>query len=165
MENKTKKLVTSSLLAALVCIATMIIKIPLPTKGYLNLGDCIILFSAWTLSPMYGFLAAGIGSALADLFSGYAVYAPVTFVVKGLMAVIAYYCFKILNKKIAELFSRIISGIIAEIEMVAGYFLFEGILYGFGASVVNIFANGIQGLGGVVLGVILFKMLKKIGYN
>lgn len=161
MENNTKKLVTSSLLAALVCIATMIIKIPLPTKGYLNLGDCIILFSAWTLSPMYGFLAAGIGSVLADLFAGYVVYAPVTFVVKGLMAIIACYGFKILNKKIGELSSRIISGIIAEIEMVVGYFLFEGILYGFGASVVNIFANGIQGIFGVVLGVVLFKMLKK----
>lgn len=161
MENKTKKLVTSSLLAALVCIATMIIKIPLPTKGYLNLGDCIILFSAWTLSPIYGFLAAGIGSALADLFSGYVVYAPVTFVIKGFMAIIAYYCFKILNKKIGGLTSRIISGIIAEIEMVAGYFLFEGIMYGFGASVVNVFANGLQGIVGVVLGVILFKMVKK----
>ena len=161
MENKTIKLVTSSLMAALICIATMIIKIPLPTKGYLNLGDCIILFSAWTLSPMYGFLAAGIGSALADLFSGYVVYAPVTFVIKGFMAVIACYCFKILNKKIGKLSSRIISGSIAEIEMVLGYFLFEGILYGFGASVVNIFANGIQGIFGVVIGIILFKMLKK----
>ena len=102
MENNTKKLVTSSLLAALICIATMSIKIPLPTKGYLNLGDCIILFSAWTLWPMYGFLAAGIGSALADLFAGYAVYVHVTFVIKGAMALVAYFGLSFLKNKLAK---------------------------------------------------------------
>ena len=66
--NTTKKVVTASMLAALVCVATMIIKIPSPLKGYINLGDCIVLLSGWLLSPLYGFLAAGIGSALADIF-------------------------------------------------------------------------------------------------
>ena len=46
------------------------------------------------LGAVLGFLAAGLGSALADLFSGYVVYAPVTFVIKGLMAFIAFYGFK-----------------------------------------------------------------------
>ena len=69
--NTTKRIVTASMLAALVCVATMIIKIPSPLKGYINLGDCVVLLSGWLLSPLYGFLAAGIGSALADVFSGY----------------------------------------------------------------------------------------------
>ena len=63
MKSQTQKLVTAALLAALTCIATMIIKIPSPMKGYLNLGDCVVLLAGWLLSPMYGFLAAGIGSA------------------------------------------------------------------------------------------------------
>ena len=83
----------ASLLAALCCVATMIIKIPSPLKGYLNLGDCVVLLSGWFLSPLYGFLAAGLGSALADVFSGYVTYAPATFVIKGIMALIAYYDF------------------------------------------------------------------------
>ena len=45
MNEKIKKLVTASLLAALTCVATMIIKIPSPMKGYLNLGDCVVLLS------------------------------------------------------------------------------------------------------------------------
>ena len=71
MNTRTKKIVLAALMAALACVATMIIKIPSPLKGYLNLGDCIVLVSGWMLSPTYGFLAAGLGSALADVFSGY----------------------------------------------------------------------------------------------
>ena len=82
----------AALFASLVCVATMIVKIPSPMKGYLNLGDCVVLLCGWLLSPLYGFLAAGLGSALADLFSGYIIYAPATFIIKGGMALIAYYC-------------------------------------------------------------------------
>ena len=39
----------------------MIIKIPSPLKGYLNLGDCVVLLAGWMLPPTYGFLAAGLG--------------------------------------------------------------------------------------------------------
>lgn len=151
----------AALMAALACVATMIIKIPSPLKGYLNLGDCIVLTAGWMLSPTYGFLAAGLGSALADVFSGYVTYAPATFIIKGLMALIAFYGFKLLNKKIGNLPSRIISGIVAEIVMILGYFVFEGFLYGFIPSAVNIPANGVQGIAGLIIGVILIKVFEK----
>ena len=64
-----KALVMAALLAALTCVATMIIKIPSPLKGYLNLGDCVVLLAGWTLSPAYAFLSAGLGSALYDVFN------------------------------------------------------------------------------------------------
>ena len=161
MNTKTKKIVMAALMAALACVATMIIKIPSPLKGYLNLGDCIVLTAGWMLSPTYGFLAAGLGSALADVFSGYVTYAPATFIIKGLMALIAFYGFKLLNKKIGKLPSRIISGIVAEIVMILGYFVFEGFLYGFIPSAVNIPANGVQGIAGLIIGVILIKVFEK----
>ena len=158
--NTTKKIVISSMLAALVCVATMIIKIPSPLKGYLNLGDCVVLLSGWLLSPVYGFLAAGIGSALADIFSGYMVYAPATFVIKGLMAVIAYFGFRLIHKRLGSLTSRILSGTLSEILMVLGYFIFEGFLYGFVPSLVNIPANAVQGVAGLIIGTILVKVLE-----
>lgn len=161
MNTKTKKIVMAALMAALACVATMIIKIPSPLKGYLNLGDCIVLTAGWLLSPTYGFLAAGLGSALADVFSGYVTYAPATFIIKGLMSLIAFYGFKLLNKKIGNLPSRIISGIVAEIVMILGYFVFEGFLYGFIPSAVNIPANGVQGIAGLIIGVILIKVFEK----
>ena len=161
MNTKTKKIVMAALMAALACVATMIIKIPSPLKGYLNLGDCIVLVSGWMLSPIYGFLAAGLGSALADVFSGYVTYAPATFVIKGVMALVAFYGFKLLHNKLGDLPSRIVSGIVAEIVMILGYFVFEGFLYGFIPSAVNIPANGVQGIAGLIIGVILIKVFEK----
>ena len=161
MKTKTKKIVVAALIAALACIATMIIKIPTPFKGYINLGDCIVLVAGWMLSPAYAFLAAGLGSAFADVFSGYATYAPATFVTKGLMALIAFYGFKLLNKRLGNAPSRIISGFISEAVMVLGYFVFEGFLYGFAPSVINIPANAIQGVGNLILGVIMIIAFEK----
>lgn len=161
MNTTTKKIVMASMLAALCCVATMIIKIPSPLKGYLNLGDCVVLLSGFILSPLYGFLAAGVGSALADIFSGYVVYAPATFVIKGIMALIAFYGFKYLHTKVGKTPSRVISGIVAEIIMVLGYFIFEGFMYGFIPSAVNIPANAVQGVAGLILGVTLVRVFEK----
>ena len=160
MRKSTKRLVTAALLTALVCVATLIIRIPSPFKGYINLGDCIVLLAGWLLPPGYGFLTAGIGSALADLISGYAVYMPATFVIKGFTALTAYMMHKLISRRLKELPSGIISGIIAETVMTGGYYLFEGILYGFAASAVNIPMNLFQGAVGIILGVTLVKIIK-----
>ncbi|MBQ8539713.1 MAG: ECF transporter S component [Ruminococcus sp.] len=165
MNAKTKNMVMAALFAALVCVATMIIKIPSPLKGYINLGDCIVLLSGWMLPPAYGFLAAGIGSALADLFSGYVVYAPATFIIKSLMAFIAFYGLKLFNKKIPNTSSRVVAGLTAELFMILGYFVFEGILYGFGPSLVNVPANAVQGVAGLVIGIVLIKIFEKRNVN
>ncbi|MBR3894369.1 MAG: ECF transporter S component [Clostridia bacterium] len=162
MHSKIKKIVIAALMTALVCVATMIVKIPSPMKGYLNLGDCIVLAAGWILPPGYGFLAAGLGSALADLFSGYAVYVPATFLIKGAMALIAFACFKLLNQRLGKLVAQIIGGVLAEIAMVAGYFVFEGFLYGFGPSLVNVPANAAQGLAGIVIGTVLIKVFERL---
>ncbi len=159
MKNKTQKIVLSSLLASLVCVATMLIKIPSPLKGYVNLGDCVVLLSGWVLSPLYAFLSAGVGSALADIFSGYVIYAPVTFLIKGVMALACCCGARVIKKK--SLTSRLVSGILAEIVMVGGYYIFEGFLYGFIASAVNIPANAVQGVVGIALGIMLIKVFEK----
>ena len=125
VKNKTKEMTMSAMIAALVCVATMLIKIPSPLKGYLNLGDCVVLLAGWMLSPGYGFLAAGLGSAMADVFSGYVMYAPATFVIKGVMALVVYCGHTFLSKSNNKLLSRMIPGLIAEVVMVSGYYIFE----------------------------------------
>ena len=118
--DTTQRIVRAALLAALTCVATMIIKIPSPLKGYLNLGDCVVLLAGWMLPPVYGALAAGLGSGLADLFLGYVVYAPATFVIKGLMALVAagvYYGVHYLVK------SNVIALAVAVILAVVVYFV------------------------------------------
>ena len=149
------------MLAALACVATMIIKLPSPLGGYINLGDCIVLLCGWVLGPVYAFMAAGIGSALADIFSGYALYAPATFVIKGLMALVAYAIFASLSKKIKPFGARLLGAVIAEIAMIGGYFVFEGFIYGFAPSLVNIPANAVQGIAGVIVGMMLITLFEK----
>ena len=160
MNSRAKRIVITALMAAMVCVATMIIKIPSPMKGYLNIGDCIVLLCGWLLAPGYGFAAAGLGSALADMFSGYITYAPATFLIKGSMALIAFVCVKLMNQRIGKLPSQIIGAVFAEIVMVLGYYVFEGFLYGFIPSAVNIPANAVQGAAGLILGIILIKVFE-----
>ena len=131
-------------------------------KGYLNIGDCIVLLCGWLLAPAYGFVAAGLGSAFADMLSGYIVYAPATFLIKGTMALITFGCFKLMNKRIDRLPSQIIGAVLAEIVMVLGYYLFEGVMYGFIPSAVNIPANAAQGAAGLIVGIILVKVFERL---
>ncbi len=159
---QTKKLVNAAMLSALCCLATAVIKLPSPIGGYINLGDCMVLLSGWMLSPLYGFLAAGIGSALADIFLGYAQYAPATFLIKGLMALVAFYGFVAIRKGTGELTARVVSGILAELVMITGYYVFEGFLFGFIAPLANVLPNAIQGIVGLVLGIALIKGLEKV---
>ena len=160
--KKTRMVVMSAMLASLTCVATMIIKIPTPLHGYANLGDCIVLLAAFLMPVSYGFCAAAIGSALADVLSGYAMYAPATFIIKGLMVIAVYFIYKQFAKNDKnKLLGKIISGFVAEVIMVAGYFVFEGFLYGFEASLVNIPANAMQGIVGLIMGILLIKVFEK----
>ena len=87
--EKTNKLVLTALMVCLVLLATYIIKIPSPfTQGYVHLGDTMVFLSVLLLGKKGGAVAAGLGSALADLLGGYAAYAPWTFLIKALMAFI-----------------------------------------------------------------------------
>ena len=97
-DSKIRKLVLSALMAALCTVMTMVIQVPSPMQGYVNLGDCAVLISAWMLGPLYGGAAAGIGSALADLLSGYAHYVPGTFAINVLMAAAAALILRAMTK-------------------------------------------------------------------
>lgn len=78
MKNASlRKIIFAALMAALTTVATMIIRIPTPTQGYIHLGDGMVLLCGALLGPGLGALAAGIGSMLSDLFAGYMSYVPV----------------------------------------------------------------------------------------
>ena len=149
----------SALLAALVFTATMVIHIPSPTGGYVNLGDCFVLLSGWLLGPWYGAAAAGIGAMLTDLLSGYTYYAPATLIIKALVALVAALVWRAMGHKRGAL---IISGIVGELIMVAGYFGFAALLlnYGLGAAL-SIPGDLIQGATGIVIGIVLMKLFER----
>ncbi|MGC8975122.1 MAG: ECF transporter S component [Thermoprotei archaeon] len=72
-----------SLYTALVLIATIVLQVYTPaTRGYFNLGEVAIYTIAALTSPLTAGIAGGVGSALADLISGYGIFAPGTLVIK-----------------------------------------------------------------------------------
>ncbi len=180
--KKINNLVMAALFSALICLATLLITVGSPIAGgYINLGDCFV-FSTIIVLPMgYSMLAAGIGSALADLISGHAIYSPASFVIKALMALVAWLIYSDTKKKFAlpeksysvsdkkkkansrkMLLLKIISSFTAEIIMCAGYFAYEALILGYGmGAVTNIPMNAIQAIAGMIFSVILSTAFEK----
>lgn len=160
--SKVKKLVLSSLLAAVVCVATMIIEIPSPANGYVNLGDCFVLLCGWLLGPWYGAAAAGIGSMFADIFAGYLYYAPATLIIKGSMALVSAALYRQMRRVLPKA-ALIVSGVAAEIIMVAGYFCFAAWFLGYGVAgaALSVPGNLVQSVVGLVAGTVLMQIFKR----
>ena len=134
-DKKVQKLVVSALMAALTYVATMVVQIPSPMNGYVNLGDCFVLLS------------------------GYGYYAPGTFVIKGLDALVAALIFKAMGRTSA---AAIVSGVVGEIIMVVGYFGYAGLLLGKGiGAAASIPGNLVQAAMGLVIGFVLLKVMQK----
>ena len=161
-KDKTLVLVRAGLMAALCCIATMVIKIPTPgTGGYIHLGDAFVVLSGIILGPVYGALAAGIGSALADLFSGYVAYAPITMLIKGIIAFVVGLIYHRLKDKISnDLIRCILGGLFATAFVAAGYLAYEILIYGKGA-ILSVPANLIQGASGLIISSVLLPTMKR----
>ena len=160
--QKVNRLSMMGLFAAFSCIATMVLVVPSPSGGYINLGDTVVLLGAYLLGPVYGAVAGGVGSAMADILAGYAVYAPATLVIKALMALLAGLLYRKLHQCHEAL---LVCGVIAESIMVVGYWLYDGLLMGsLVGSAVGIPANLVQAGFGLVASTLLALMLKKTGY-
>ncbi|MDD3401861.1 MAG: ECF transporter S component [Hespellia sp.] len=160
-----KKLAITALFTALTCVATMSIRIPTPgTGGYIHPGDALVILSGIYLGPVYGFFAAGVGSALSDLFGGYLLYAPITLAVKGLIALCTALAYKKIaaNNTITLKYIGVVAGGIFDIIFVSGgYFLFEYVIYKSGAFA-SVIPNVIQGCGGLVISLLLYSALSAI---
>lgn len=136
--EKTNNLVMTALMICLVMVATLSIRIPSPfTQGYVHLGDTMVFLSVLLLGRNKGALAAGLGSALADVLGGYAAYAPWTLIIKAvmgfIMGIFIEACLKedkhhimIGSVALVEIIGMVIAGIV----MVIGYALVDGVLAG-----------------------------------
>jgi len=162
----TFKIVVTALFAALICVATMLIQLPIPaTGGYANLGDGIILICAFLMNPLPAIVAAGMGSALADILAGYVSYAPATFVIKAGVALIASQVYRHLGKgrgAKTALAVMLISGILAEAFMILGYFFYEAVIMGVGIGAAGgILGNVGQGVVGIIIACIVAPALMR----
>lgn len=175
----TKQLTTVAMFTALVTVATIVIAIPAPAGGFLNVGDTVVLIAAACLGPIGGMIAGGLGSCFADLILGYVMYAPFTLVIKGLEGLICGGLIMLFDKTlgkryknyIAQIIAGVIAMIVAALTMSSLYCIADGILYGWGAAIVNAPVNLTQGAIGVAAGSVIVyalnlpKIAKRFGVN
>ncbi len=162
-DKKILKLTLAAVFAALTCVATMIIRIPTPgTGGYIHPGDAVVVLCGIFLGPIYGGLAAGIGSALSDLLGGYMIYVPITFIVKGVIAVVVAIVYN-KTSHITKLTTLrcAICGIFSTLLVAGGYLLFEFFIYG-SAAIASVPSNLVQGISGLIISCLLCPALMKI---
>lgn len=159
-KKKLRSLVLIAIFAAVTTVVTLLIRIPIPnSQGYLNIGDGILMAVGLLFGPTVGFGVGAIGSALADLLAGYAIYAPFTFIVKGIEGFVAAYLYKRFRKYWPGLF-------IAGLVMALGYFFTDWILYGIAVASVSLPMNIGQGIfGALIAGILYPKFRKSINKN
>ena len=102
-ENETRNIILNiaitAILTALETILTASVSIPIPaTTGYFNVGEGLIYFTAILFGPYIGAFVGGVGAAFADILGPYAIFAPGTFVAKGLEGFIIGIMFKKINQ-------------------------------------------------------------------
>lgn len=162
MNNKTKLIVLNGLMIALVCIATMVIQIPIPmTEGYVNVGDSIIFITSILFGPIPGMVAGGLGSALADILTGYSHWALFTLLIKGFEG----YIVGIVVKKNTSLIKNVFATLLGIIIMVSGYLIAGTFLQGsFIVSLGSVPSNIMQGIVSMIIGIPLASYLLTIKY-
>lgn len=155
---------------ALAFLGTLLVRVPIPaTGGYFNLGDTFVMLSALLFGPLAGFLTGLLGPTIADLI-GFPQFVPATAVTKGLEGLVV----GLIALKYNKIGLKIAAAICGVLVMVAGYFLFEAVIYpavaqtvpffavtDLRAAVLEIIPNCIQGLISAVLAVSIWRLLKR----
>lgn len=159
-QKRIRKLAFAALFGALTFAATWV-SFPSPFGGNVNLGDCILLICAWLPLEPWSFCSCAIGATFTDLAAGYAIYAPATLVIKALMVIVAVAVKRALPK-LPAFWCALLSGVSAELIMVAGYFAYESFLYGAATALLNVPFNLAQGGIAIVAAVLLSLVLSRI---
>lgn len=158
-DEKIKTLTKMAVLTALTAVLTLIIRIPTPTGGNINLGDVVIFISSFLLGGSRGGLVGGIGSATADLLGGSSNFVIATLIIKFLEGFAVGQLFNLFKKQ--NTIAIILSASAGAFIMVLGYFIFEYFFFGIGTAISVVLPNIMQGIVCVILAVILQSIFIK----
>ncbi|MPN19073.1 hypothetical protein SDC9_166439 [bioreactor metagenome] len=154
----TKKLSLGAMAAVLIFAVTWTIKLPVPgtAGGYVNFGDVAIYVLSLVLGGPLAALAAAVGSALADVCAGAAVYVPATFIIKGVMGLV---CGLLARSRRfgAYCAACVLGGAI----MALGYALYEVALFGGAYALAALPFNLLQWGGSAAAAILLYPAAKR----
>jgi uncharacterized membrane protein len=163
------RIATLAVLIAVTAVFTYMIRIPVaPTRGYINFGDVAIFFTALTFGPVTALITGGLGTALADIISGYAQWAPFSFLAHGLQGLVIALVAGGSYRRSSEGASSKLSIVPLVLSFLAGtvvmggiYFVTGGFMVGFPAAAAEIPGNILQNVAGVAVGAPLAVAVRK----
>jgi energy-coupling factor transport system substrate-specific component len=148
-----------AVMIAVIAVLTWAVRIPIPaTGGYIHFGDVGVYFASFAFGPVVGLVGGGLGCAVADVFSGYASWAPLTLVAHGLQGLIAGYFGK--GKGMTHM---LIGWGLGSVALIATYFLGEWFMYGlgYGGALAEVGPNFIQEAVGGLIGIPLVLAVRR----
>lgn len=165
-DKSVLKITYTAFFTALTVLAISVIKFSTGLgEGYIHFGDSIIYITACVLPFPYCIISAALGGALADILSGFAVWAIPTAIIKALIVVpFAIVCRKnnspkILNK--ATVIMTVVSGILT----LFGYFIAECFLYSVESATLSTVGNLIQAVASAILFCVIAAALDKFKFK
>jgi uncharacterized membrane protein len=147
----------TAVLIALTTVFTLLVRVPTPARGYVNLSDVAITFTSIAFGPWIGLAAGGIGAALADLLGGYAAFAPLTFIAHGLEGLVI----GMIAFRQRSLPNMIAAWLVGSVIMVGCYFVGEGLFYtGWPPAIAEAPLNAFQAVVGGLVGIPLYLAVR-----
>lgn len=158
-----RQIVLFGVMIALVAVFTLAVRVPFAlTQGYFNFSDVGVFLAAFAFGPWVGLVAGGVGTAMADVVGGYAMFAPLTLVAHGLQGLVA----GAVADRGEGLVPMLVGWFLGALVMVGTYFLGEAFIYGMGvaaAATEAVTINIPQVVAGGVVGIPLVFALRR-GY-
>lgn len=129
---KTYKLIITSMLIALVFVATMLLNIKLPISangGLIHLGAAMLFIASILFGPKKGAIAGAFGMGLFDLVAGWTLWAPITFLTRGLQGYLIGKIAWSKGRNGNNLAFNLLAIIVSTPPMLAGYYIGEAIIF------------------------------------
>ena len=158
--ERIKDLCETALFVAIVFIGVFIIKFPGPF-GYAHIGDSMIFLSVLMLGGKRGAVAGGVGAALADIVSGYAVWAVPTLICKAAMALVMG---ALIKHHVFGLKGRvcwIVAAVAGGVTQGIGYIIFWYFMFGKAAAIAAISGLAFQMVAGIIIAFVIAEALQK----
>lgn len=158
--DKVKLMVTTALFAAIIYVFTAYVHVPSHT-GYTHIGDGFLYLAASILPAPYAAAAGAIGAGLADVLSGYAMWAPGTVIIKAVTALF-------FSRKSATIVNkRNLLALLPSLALCAGgYYLYEALItQNFVAPALGIPGYITQVVLSSITYILLGKALDKAGFK
>ncbi len=168
--ERIRLIVLSGMFAAMITVMTTFIRIPASHNGYTHAGDSMIYLAAMVLPAPFAAAASSVGGFMADILAGAPEWAFATAIIKAINTLpfiaVRYYLKKLgRDNRIISPYS-IAMLIPTSLVTIVGYYIAEGLMFGFEASLVTTLITGwIQPTAGAAVFILVGGALDGIGFK